>query len=230
MPVKEQITHLISAMNAILFPELCINCQQSLKANQKFICLSCSLHLPYENNSHLNSIFWGRVDIAHSITLLEFKKGNITQKLLHQIKYKGKRKLAKHLGEKLGNKINSEEWCNDIDFIIPIPLHPKKEQKRGYNQAFEIAKGIAEKINIPIENNVLKRVSHNITQTSKSKFERWENVKRIFEVKYPEKIKGKHILVIDDAITTGATLESALRSLKEIPNCTVSIATLAIAI
>lgn len=230
MSNQQQIKHLVSAINSVIFPELCLNCHNSLKANQKHLCLSCEINLPFENSSHLETIFWGRVKIENSITLLEFKKGNVTQKILHHIKYKGKKKLAQIFGNKLGDKINSTIWKNDIDVVIPIPLHHKKQLKRGYNQAFEIAKGIEERTGIAIANENLKRLTHTITQTSKSKFERWENVRRIFEVQNPSELEGKHILLVDDAITTGATLESALHSLNEIPNCRLSIATLAVAI
>jgi ComF family protein len=172
----------------------------------------------------LNQLFWGRVQIEDIRSLMIYQKGNKVKDVLQQLKYQNKTKLAQHLGKLLGEQLSTEQI---YQAIIPIPLHPKKLKLRGFNQSKVIADGIKEVLDVPIQNNWIRRIHHNPSQTKVSKYERWNNVRSIFEVPKPEKFKNKHVLVIDDVLTTGATLEACVALLNKIEGCKVSVATLA---
>ncbi|MFT5823311.1 MAG: ComF family protein, partial [Crocinitomix sp.] len=169
-------------------------------------------------------LFWGRVEVQHIYSLLNYQRGNQTQKLLHLLKYKHKRKLGQYFGEVLAEVISEPE---SIQAILPVPLHPKKERLRGFNQSRVIADGIARKTNIPINETCLVRSSHNLSQTKFSKYDRWDNVRQIFTIKQSKQLENKHVLLVDDVLTTGATIEACILELLKIKNCTVSVATLA---
>lgn len=171
----------------------------------------------------------GRVNVENIYSFLFYRKGNSVQSILHQIKYKGGKELASFLGSYYGKQLIDHQNLEDIDFLIPIPLHKKKEKKRGYNQSEWLVKGFSEAINKPYLNTVLIRKEFTETQTKKGRFNRWENVKDVFEVIQPEQIKNKHILICDDVLTTGATLEAAIVKLKEVEGVRVSVITLAVA-
>jgi ComF family protein len=213
----------------LFFSSTCAGCNGELSYGQKHLCVSCLIHFPINQTLNPSELFWGRVPVKNGISLLTFEKGNSTQKLLHKIKYKDQKQLAIHLGSKMGRAINSLEWASQIDLIIPVPLHPSKERSRGYNQALLLAEGIKEVLSVPIENNAIIRTKANVTQTKKNKYERWDNVEQVFKLAQSKHVKNKHVLIVDDAITTGATLESCIRCFLEVENCQVSIATLAIA-
>lgn len=223
-------TQLIShALVAIFYPNNCQICAVDLTMNEKHVCLSCSYDLPYivQNEyqlQQLRQLFWGRVEVKSIFSLLNYQRGNQTQQILHQLKYKKKTKLGGYFGEVLGATIPAEY---KFDFILPIPLHPKKERQRGFNQSSIIAEGISRKIGVPVSTKFLVRQMYNASQTQFSKYDRWENVKRIFKVVHPHLLENKHVLLVDDVLTTGATLESCVVELMQIKNCTISIATLA---
>ena len=229
MKFEQNIKTGIESILSLVYYSNCNACQSPLSFGQKHLCLKCQITLPYNLDDDISKIFWGRLIIHHSTALLNFEKGNVTQNLLHGIKYKNKKNLAQSLGEKLGDKILTEKWENPVDLIIPIPLHPKKKLIRGYNQATIIAKGIAKRIDAEIDESIVKRITANITQTKKNKYERWGNVKQVFTLANSSALENKHVLIVDDAITTGATLEACIRCLQQIENCKVSVATLAIA-
>lgn len=212
----------------IFYPNQCEICSVDLNSNESHLCLQCSYDLPYLSNSssehdQLNKLFWGRVEVKQIYSLFNYQKGNQVQDLLHLIKYQKKTKLAQHLGERLAADIKDKS----IDLIIPVPLHPKKLRKRGFNQSSIIAKGIKNELAIPVSEKLIKRVKHNPSQTTVTKYDRWENVKSIFAIPNPKKLIGKHILLVDDVLTTGATLEACIKPLIGIEDCKVSVATLA---
>ena len=159
--------------------------------------------------------------------LMSYKKANRTQKILHNLKYKGQKEIGAILGEYFGGQLLTEERYRGIQYILPIPLHPKKQRKRGYNQSEWIAKGLSQGMGIPYLTDVQIRSQFTDTQTKKSRFARWQNVKEVFEVRNPEKIAYTHVLVCDDVLTTGATTEAAIRKLLDVPGIRVSVATLA---
>ncbi len=213
----------------IFYPNRCQICAADLTMNEKHVCLSCMYDLPYIAQSQyelhrLKQLFWGRVKVEEVFSLLNFQRGNQTQEILHQLKYQRKTKLGSHFGERLGSVLPTDFRP---DLILPIPLHPKKQRERGYNQSALIAHGISRKINVPVSEKFLKRPTYNASQTKFSKYDRWDNVNRIFAIKSADKLRNKHVLVVDDVLTTGATIESCVLELMQIENCRVSIATLA---
>jgi ComF family protein len=216
----------------IIFPNLCINCHQTLVLNEKLLCLNCQLELP-ETQYHLmdeNSIeksLWGKIPFQRAFSFLYFNQEGITQKILHELKYKGNEDLAVLLGKIYGQRLKNSKAVEDIEGIMAIPLHPIKLRKRGYNQSQAFANGLAEVLEIPDYSSLLFRKKNTATQTQKSRIERWNNVKSVFGVKNAETIQNKHILVVDDVITTGATIESCVREIIEKSNCKLSIASIA---
>lgn len=219
----------------MFYPRLCVGCGDALQQNEQLLCLHCMLHLP-ETNYHLehdNPLLWvfaGRVQVREVASLLFYKKGNRVQKILHHLKYNGKKEIGAFLGEYYGKKLYEEERFRSVDYIIPIPLHPKKERKRGYNQSEWIAKGLSMGLNRPYCTDVLIRRQYTETQTRKNRFSRWENVKEVFQLQNHERVRGCHLLVCDDVLTTGATTEAAVQQLLQIDGVSVSVVTLATAL
>ena len=224
------LNHLIN----LFYPRVCAACGNLLMSNEETVCLTCRYLLPktlYEKNADnpLAQMFYGQINF-HAVTAeFFFSKTGKVQHLLHQLKYEGNKDAGFFLGQQLGESIKETELFQRIDYIIPIPLHPKKEHIRGYNQSHVIAQGVEDVTEIPIMKDCLYRKVFTSTQTKKSREERWNNVKDIFDVKNRERLEGKHILLIDDVLTTGATLLAAGKTLSQIPDITVSVATAACA-
>lgn len=219
---------------SFFYPRSCVACGSALLQNERQICLSCLIHLPETNyhlmeKSPLDLIFTGRVKVEKVASMLFYKKGNQVQKILHSLKYKGNKEIAKFLGEIYGNQLLKSPYYQSIDCVIPIPLHPKKQKVRGYNQSDWLAMGLSQSMNIPFINDAIVRNEYTDTQTKKSRFNRWENVKDVFSITNPEELRNKHILLCDDVLTTGATLEAAISKLLKIEGTRVSVVTLACA-
>lgn len=218
----------------LFYPRICEGCGNYLFHNEETICTRCIFQLP-KTNFHLDKnnpvaiIFWGRVKIEYATSFYTYSKGSRFQKLIHKLKYHNKKQIGFELGKHLGYCLKDSEFFKDIDLIIPVPLHPKKEKIRGYNQSAIIAKGIGNTMQKPIETNNLVRWVHSETQTRKNKLERWQNVDNIFKIIDPNNLKNKHILLVDDVVTTGSTLESCAHALLEAEGVKISIATLAYA-
>lgn len=226
---KQQVQIIASSTLDIFYPNQCEICHSDLGLNENFLCVTCLYDLPYikghkEQEDSLSQLFWGRAEVEQTQALFNYQKGNQVQDILHLIKYKSKTKLAEFFGEKLG-----ELFLNDqnIDYILPVPLHPKKLRERGFNQSSLIAKGMERSTKIKRNEKILRRIKHNPSQTTVTKFDRWENVRSIFEIRKPKKVEGKHVLLVDDVLTTGATIESCVQQLLRIDGCKVSVATLA---
>lgn len=223
---------LINNILSLFYPRLCAACGDALQQNEQCICLNCMLHLPEtqfhkEHFNPLRHIFDGRVPVEEVTALMSYKKANRTQKILHNLKYRGQKEIGAILGEYLGKQLITEERYRGVQYILPIPLHPKKQRKRGYNQSEWIAMGLSKGMGIPYLTDVLVRSQFTETQTRKGRFERWVNVKDVFAVQHPEKVEHTHVLVCDDVLTTGATTEAAIRKLLEVDGVRVSVATLA---
>ncbi len=217
---------------SIVFPKLCLACEQSLSKSEVIICISCQVNLP-RTDYHLyadNPVakhFWGKVPVQASTALFHFHKSSRIQHLLHALKYKGNREVGIRLGKLLGYQLKDHEIFNSIDMITSVPLHRKREIKRGYNQSSIIGEGLSEVLHKPFDGKILRRLKFTETQTRKSRLERWENVKELFEVTKPAIISNKHILLIDDVITTGSTLEACIVELIKTQGVKVSIAAIA---
>ena len=218
----------------LLYPNLCINCNKSLVQTERYLCLNCQLTLP-ETNDHLtheNSVektMWGRIPFQRAFSFLYFNQKGVTQRLLHELKYGGNEELAQYLGELYAIRIKQTAQNHGIDAIIAIPLHPSKLKKRGYNQSFAFAEGIAKVLEIENLSSAVERTKATDTQTKKSRSERWKNVSSVFYIKNAEALNKKHILLVDDVITTGATIESCGLEIIKNANCTLSIASIAFA-
>ncbi len=217
---------------SLIYPRSCICCDNLLLKSEEFICNQCFINLPQskfeaENESELDKLFYGRVPVQKAGAFLIFEKSGKVQKILHSIKYNGNKRLAFRVGQWYGEKLKEYNVFVMADCIVPVPLHPKKQKQRGFNQSEEFAKGLSDSLHIPVVNDNLIRVEFTSTQTKKSKAERWENVKDKFELMYPERLESKTILLVDDVITTGATLDAcyqALNSAKEIKLSVISLA------
>lgn len=219
----------------LFYPKLCGACNTALYKGEQHICFVCSNNLPFTDFEKLKSnpvekVFQGRIDVAFATSLLYFSRSTKTQNILHQIKYNNRKQLAIYLGNLLGERIKSTHEQLNFDVIIPVPLHPKKLQIRGYNQSSYIAKGIAEVLNIPIAEHIIKRKINTATQTKKTRVERWQNINNAFELNKKIKLNYNHILLVDDVLTTGATIEACANSLNSKQNLKISVATLAMAI
>ncbi len=198
------------------------------------ICGYCENNLPRtrfhdDSDNLVSQLFWGRVNLKAATSFLFFRRKGVVQQLMHQFKYKGEREVGRYLGKIFAQELVVSENYSDVDCIVPVPLHPDKQKKRGYNQSEEIARGMSEVFQIPCKNNLIQRAVYTSSQTKKSRFNRWENVSSVFVVPEPEAINYKNILIVDDVVTTGATLEACAQKLLQSTNSQVSIATLAVA-
>jgi len=219
---------------SLLFPELCAACRESLVANEHLICMDCRYNLPFTNfhQQPENTVarqFWGKINLEGAYALYYFTKGGKIQNLMHQFKYRGIKQIGNLLGNIAGGQLIKNDVFNTIDMIVPVPLHKKRMRQRGYNQSTCFAEGLAQKLNATVEDNNLVRVTATETQTHKSRFARFENMQEVFTVKNPERLANKHILLVDDIITTGSTLEACGAELLKIKGLKLSVAAIAYA-
>lgn len=220
---------------SLVFPHVCALCGKSLIEGEDVICLYCLYRLPLTNFHHdrenkVELRFFGKIPVQQASALFYFNKGSDFRHLIHLLKYKDRKDVGEMLGRFAGRELQKSNSFQDIDYIIPIPLHKKKEKSRGYNQAESIALGLAESLSIPIDKQSVIRVKANKTQTRKNVFQRWQNVQEIFQLVDANTLKGKHLLIIDDVLTTGATIESCAQELLKIDGVKISIFTLAVAV
>ncbi len=203
--------------------------------NELVICTNCRHELPVtnfppDNDNPVKKVFYGRVKLEYASSLLLFqKKGNV-QKLMHQLKYRGHREISKFLGQWMGAILAEASLLSNIEAVIPVPLHKKKLRSRGFNQVEDFGKEIARSLDIPYIDNVLLKRSFTTTQTFKARLSRWGNIEETFVLANPELIHNKHVLLVDDIITTGATLEACAGVLKEAGGVKISIASMALAV
>lgn len=225
---------LLVYLTELLFPRLCVVCGDKLIEQEQWICLHCLHHIP-RTNYHLDrdnrvaQLFYGRVEIELATAFFYFSKGSKYQTLLHNLKYKGMKELGAEIGKHFGIDLLQSPHFSSVDIICPVPLHPVKEKKRGYNQSWWIASGIAEQMQKELSTGNLKRITATETQTRRTRFERWQNVEGIFDLTNPNAFSGKHILLVDDVVTTGSTLEACAQAILSKTKARVSIATLATA-
>jgi ComF family protein len=216
----------------LFFPQTCIACNGSMVTNEQFLCSGCLLHLPQTRfhqmpQNPLEKMFWGRLPIIRGFAFLQFRKGNSVQRILHEIKYRNNRELAVFIGKYYGSILRAAGIFPDA--IAAIPLHKDKQRKRGYNQSALIAQGIAESLGIEDLSDHLQRLKATETQTKKSRFERWENVGQVFAVTDNTPFMNRHVLLVDDVITTGATIEACGHALLSVSGTTISVAGIAFA-
>lgn len=220
---------------SLIYPRNCVACGNSLFKHEDEVCNYCYLNLPKTNfhkqqNNVVKNLFYGRVDIELAGSFYLFNKKGSVQKILHAIKYKGNSQLAVLVGKWYASELLNEQAIMESACIIPVPLHPLKYKQRGYNQSEEFAKGLSEGLSIKLNTSVLTRKEFTTTQTRKNKFERWENVEDKFEVDITEEsLKHKYVILVDDVITTGATIEACCQCLKQIEGIKINILSIAYA-
>lgn len=216
------------------FPVTCLVCGKRLSSPRGILCLVCEFHMPRTGfgdriDNPVSKIFWGRIPVETGTSLFRFEKGSAYQLLLHELKYRGNRKAGWYLGRLLGNElVHTTFSCCDL--MIPIPLHKKRLLERGYNQSEIIARGASQVMGIPVVTDLLVRSQHQKSQTSMGRYDRFENVRGNFTLKPGScDLSGKKILLIDDVVTTGATLEACSELLLKNFQCLVFIATVSCA-
>lgn len=222
-----------SDISDFLLPRQCVMCGNRLTTYEKHLCTTCFMHLPttdYHKVAHslLEKQFWGLFPVGRAVAMFHHD-GEQTRHILYDIKYWGHPELATYLASVYARELQESHFFEGVDAIIPLPLHWCRQMKRHYNQSHYIAQGIHQVTGLPIYKNVVKRTANNSSQTRKNAHERMENVRDIFCLKHPEAIAGKHLLLVDDVTTTGATLTSCAKELAKAPGVTISILTLAVA-
>ena len=216
----------------LLFPRICYGCGNYLVKNEKLICTECYVVIPRTNfhtvkDNPVAQTFWGRCKIESAAAFSYFNKGSRIRKLIHGLKYNGIREIGHELGKIYGLSLKSSGFLDNVDFIVPVPLHKSKERTRGFNQSEAISVGISEAAGLPMITNAIKRQTATLTQTKRSRADRWDNVEGIFALKNRELLAGKHILLVDDVITTGATMESCVNEILKAEGAKVSLVALA---
>lgn len=212
----------------LFFPNLCVVCKQRLSEGEQHICTDCLLLLPKTNfhlqpDNRLEQFFAGRFPFQHIAAFAYFVKGGSIQHIIHELKYNRNPHIGRFIGGLCGENIKNSDFISSIDMLVPVPLHPKRQKERGYNQSLEICKGISHITGIPINSDALLRKVNNPSQTKNARFDRWKNVEDIFHVVTPETFANKHILLVDDIITTGSTLESCAKEILKCTNSKISI-------
>ncbi len=225
-------TEILNALTHLFFPHICPGCGSDLLEDDQLVCIHCYQQLPLTHfagyyDNPVEKIFWGRIPVKAAASLFYFTKHSVLQQLMHQLKYQGKKEVGFFLGKKLGETLNESSRFAEIDALVPLPLFASRERKRGYNQATILCEGMAESMKIPVFQKSVARVHATQTQTQKNRIERWRNMSGNFEVVDPRLLENKHVLLVDDVITTGATLEACAGAIISRGNVTVSVATLA---
>jgi ComF family protein len=216
----------------LFFPDICFCCDKVLTTNEKSICITCRHELPetnytFQKDNPLEKIFYGRTKIEAATSLLFFHKKGIVQKLIHNLKYKGHQEIGILLGEWLGEDLKKSHRYANIDYIIPVPLHKKRLKERGYNQVEKFGITLSKALEKPYINDVLIRRGSRESQTKKRRTERFSNTNELFYLTNAQTFENKHILILDDIITTGATIDSCANELLKTKNIKISVAVMA---
>jgi len=224
---------MLNAVVNLFFPKVCYTCNNELLDFENYVCTKCRHNLPitnfhFDNNDAVEKVFYGRVKVENATSLLRFENKGIVQQLIHNLKYKGYEDIGIFLGEWLGNELKTIETYHDIDIVIPVPLHKNKLKKRGYNQVDKFAQEIAKALAVEYNDKALIKITSTKSQVTKKRLARWQSTTELFAIEHPDQIQNKHILLVDDIITTGATLEACINELKTAKNVKISIATMAI--
>ncbi len=217
---------------SLLFPECCVACQTDLVRGEDFVCTLCAFHMPYthfhrylDNNSAKQ--LWGRIPFDAVTSFLFFAEKSRVERIIYHLKYLNKPRLAHKLGQAYGNILFEFGWQPGADFLVPVPLHPKKHKKRGYNQSEAFANGLANTWGVPVRNDVLLRRDDQGSQTGRNRLDRSRSLSTAMSLKTSDGLEGKHLVLVDDVLTTGATLEACASELIKIPGVRLSAVTIA---
>jgi len=232
-PFKKSSLQILDDMFSLLYPRVCLACGKNIRAHEEAICLTCQFKMPKTNfhqdrENPFTERFWGRVKVNCGSAFYYFGKGGKVQQLIHNLKYNHKPEIGIRVGHLYGKTLGKSLFFRQADVIVPVPLHPHKRKMRGYNQSARFAEGLSESMGIPWA-EALRRTEMTETQTKKDRISRFENVKDVFEVADRKFIEGKHVLLVDDVITTGATIEACALKILTVPGTKVSVVTIAFA-
>lgn len=219
----------------LIIPESCVVCGKPLEGDERFLCVNCLGSLPsnHYSDSAGNATelrLSGCFPFVAATSFLSFRQGNETQAIVHRIKYYGNEKLGVYMGRMFGVELLASHRFDDVDCIMPVPLHCRKQRRRGYNQSLLLCKGISEVLGKDVENEAVARVVPTETQTHKTRTERFDNMSNAFKVVNPQRIEGRHILLVDDVLTTGSTISECAETILTVPSTKVSVATLSITV
>ena len=219
---------------SLLFPHCCVACGNALVRGEECICTLCNMNLPRTNyhlrkDNPVEQVFWGKIPLEHATSFFFYRKGSDFRQILHQLKYGGQKEVGAIMGRYMASELLASGFFQGIDCIIPIPLHKQKQRIRGYNQSEWIARGISVVTGIPINTEAVIRQKNTETQTRKSVFGRWENVEGIFELQGSDSLVGQQVLIVDDVLTTGATIVACASCFMGIEGIRMSVLTLALA-
>ena len=233
--VGKILRRVVDDLGSLIYDDGCIICGRSMCSELGSICLKCRFEMPttrylYSSNNPVKEHFEMIAPIVEASSYLYFRTDDRWRKMIHRLKYQGEWRLGLTFGELYGAELKSSGLYNDVDLVVPVPLHVMKYLKRKYNQSEYIAEGIAKELSVKVDRRSLYRRRNNPSQTQQHASERWLNVSDLFAVRNPERLENRHILLVDDVLTTGATLSACIYALKrDVPTCRISIATLAVA-
>ncbi|MEI2740587.1 MAG: ComF family protein [Chitinophagaceae bacterium] len=232
MTVLQEIKN---AVSHLFFPHICSGCGSDLLNTESVLCMRCIEAMPetnfeqHPNDNPVEKLFWGRLPLAGATAQFYFNKESLMQHLMHQFKYKGDKEVGLQFGRLMGEQLVRSAHFSTVDALVPLPLFPAKEKRRGYNQATVLCEGMAESMNIPVLDKIITRPQHTETQTKKGRIERWKNMEGKFVLTNPDAIRNKHVLLVDDVVTTGATLEACGNELLQAEGTRLSFATFCVA-
>lgn len=234
---KEPFIRLIKIfkdIQALFFPPICLGCKGPVAGDSALICTFCQANMPFtffhlKKDNKMEMRFWGRINIVQATAFLHFQKGSSVQNLLHYLKYEHREDIGIFLGNWYGRELDQSRIYEQIDYVIPVPIHQKRYKKRGYNQVAKFSQCIARQIGKEYRGDILFRVKNSSTQINRNREERFSHLERAFSWKNPGELIGKHLLIIDDIMTTGATFEACCQGIKNIEGIKISICALAIA-
>jgi competence protein ComFC len=235
MSIKQSTINIFKDVLHLFYPRICAGCGTPLVKNEDIICLTCQIKLPrtgfnLDKDNPIEKIFWGRVELEFASSFLYFRKEGLAQQLIHQLKYKNRQDIGVFLGNMFALEIKKNILEKEVDIITTVPLHPAKLLKRGYNQSDSIANGFAAQCGIEFIPDLIIRNENTSTQTLKKRYERWENMADKFSLNPAFNLDGKKILLLDDVITTGATMEACIKILQKEPSIRIGILSLCYAI
>jgi len=231
--VYSKLAKILNDISNILVPEVCFGCNAHLLAGEHLLCTPCRNDLPltdytFNVENPVDRIFYGRINIKKANSFLFFSENGSVQQLLHHLKYKNQEKIGVFLGDWFGQTIKENGFIDEIDLVIPVPLHPKKRKQRGYNQVTLFGQRLAEHLEAEYEEHLLIKTSNAKTQTKKGRIGRWNDNSSLFTVSNPGTVQGKNVLLVDDIITTGATIELCAKALQESENINLYVASMAV--
>ncbi len=230
-----KLSNILNDINNILLPRVCFGCNTHLYKGERLICTVCRNQLPlteynYNDENAVDRIFYGRISIKKASSFLFFTKNGIVKNLIHQLKYKNRQEIGIFLGDWYGQVLREDIALKTIDFVIPVPLHKRKLKLRGYNQVTTFARQLAEHLEATYEDTILQKTIHTKTQTHKNRLKRSQTKSDAYRVTNRSTLKHKTVLLVDDIVTTGSTLEACADAMNDIPGISIYIATMAVAL